>query len=330
MGSARKTGTNENIQTYDSAGGKDYTALTTWEQATDIDLVTGTQSEVLECYKGAHNDEVSFSGATANSSYFRILRPATGEGHSGIPKIDGSVVAFTRSGTDSACFFLNENNIQLQDLVVEFDTTHTGSVSYCYFLVNSSNDQACVGCLALEGSRGDTGNSHVGFAGYDNHYFIDCLAHNLESDGTGDGFLLLGAANCYNCTSTNNGRGMAEESIANPVAKNCISSHNTTDWFGTWTKTTCTAENDEPTYVNSGGDDFHLDSSDTVAKGNGTDLSGDANYAFDDDIDGDTMSDWPIGFDEPVAGGADEIGARFNRIGHFFEPQMYGAGMVNR
>ena len=97
MASARRTATNENISTYDSAGGKDYTSLSAWESATDVNLVSAAQSEVLECYKGAHNDYVIVTGATANSSYFRIIRPAAGEGHSGIPKVDGSMVAFVKT-----------------------------------------------------------------------------------------------------------------------------------------------------------------------------------------------------------------------------------------
>ena len=58
------------------------------------------------------------------------------------------------------------------------------------------------------------------------------------------------------------------------------------------------------TFVNEGSDDFHLDSSDTVAKDAGTDLSADAYYPFSLDIDGDTRSGtWDIGADE-ISGGA--------------------------
>ena len=44
--------------------------------------------------------------------------------------------------------------------------------------------------------------------------------------------------------------------------------------------------------------DFHLQSSDPGVD-DGTDLSADANFAFDDDVDFDTRSGtWDIGFDE--------------------------------
>jgi hypothetical protein len=58
----------------------------------------------------------------------------------------------------------------------------------------------------------------------------------------------------------------------------------------------------EATFVDEGNDDFHLSGSDTVAKDNGTDLSGDANLALTDDIDGATRSGtWDIGADEITA-----------------------------
>ena len=67
MASSRLTATNENISTYGAGGfGRDYTSLGTWESATDIDLVTAAQSEVLECYDDAasFDDRLTFAGAT--------------------------------------------------------------------------------------------------------------------------------------------------------------------------------------------------------------------------------------------------------------------------
>lgn len=56
------------------------------------------------------------------------------------------------------------------------------------------------------------------------------------------------------------------------------------------------------TFEDEAGDDFHLDSTDTGAVDYGTDLSGDANLAFTDDIDGNTRSGtWDVGADEIIA-----------------------------
>ena len=51
-------------------------------------------------------------------------------------------------------------------------------------------------------------------------------------------------------------------------------------------------------------DGYHLDSTDTVAINNGTDLSADDVFAFDDDIDRGIRSDWDIGCDEWFGSGA--------------------------
>lgn len=54
------------------------------------------------------------------------------------------------------------------------------------------------------------------------------------------------------------------------------------------------------TFINTGGNNYHLNATDTEAKNLGTDLSG----SFTDDIDGDTRSgSWDIGADEVAAGG---------------------------
>jgi hypothetical protein len=56
-----------------------------------------------------------------------------------------------------------------------------------------------------------------------------------------------------------------------------------------------------PTFVNEGAGDYHLDADDTVAKGRGTDLSADATWAHNEDIDGEAQTgDWDIGADQVV------------------------------
>ncbi len=293
MASSRKTGTNEQVTTYDSAGGgEDYTSLSTWEAATDTDHVTDTESDVLECTAGTHSDRTVLNGSTNNASYFRIIRPASGQGHSGIPLTDGSVVYFTT--TDN--FSITENWSQLQDLVSKF-TLNTGGNAGGHIL--NADECALVGILSIDGANTGAGVIRILYgtaaSPYD-VYIINCLAHNNEEAG-----IALVACTCYvyNCTSEGNKFGLFEIT-GTGVAKNNIATNNsTTNILGTWTETTNTTGS--PTFVDSGNDDFHLDSSDTVAKGNGTDLSADGNYAFDDDIDFETMSDWPIGFDEPVA-----------------------------
>ena len=55
------------------------------------------------------------------------------------------------------------------------------------------------------------------------------------------------------------------------------------------------------TFVDAGNDDYHLQSSDTGARGKGTDLSADGNFPFDYDKDGNTRSAWDAGAYEFVS-----------------------------
>lgn len=125
MASSRRTGTNEQISTYGPVG-KDYEEgeLSLWEEATDTDHVTDEETDVLEVYKegaaGALWTDIDIvDGSTNNSSYFRIIRPASGEGHSGIPKDDGSIAGFKNDGT-VYILGINESYSQMQDLCIKF------------------------------------------------------------------------------------------------------------------------------------------------------------------------------------------------------------------
>ena len=293
MASSRKTGTNEQIKTYGNAT-RQYTALATWEAATDTNLVTAAQSQVLECYDDAasFNDRVTLDGSTTNASYFRIIRPASGQGHDGTPN-NG---VYFESTIDLANFNISEQYSQIQDIIARLNIN---SVTSRYTFIISQPNGAIVGCIAYDSANIGTGGVH-GLElnnSSSSAYAINCLVISMDNQGfsgTGNGTHYF-----YNCTSVNNITGFLANTGTNN-AKNCVASGNTTnDWVGTWTKTTCTAEGANPTYVNPAGNDFHLASADTVCINQGTDLSADAVYAFDDDIDKTSRSGaWDIGADE--------------------------------
>lgn len=299
MVSSRRIATNENISTYGGAT-RDYTALATWEAATDIDLVSATQSEVLECYDdvASFDDAIAMEDAICNSSYFRIMRPASGEGHDGTSNNGFTII----NTTDVGALGIAETYSQIQDIICK--SSINSSANRVVFYSNGLNS-AIIGCICFDSVNSGTGSILYAFS-FSNPgvgYIINCLADNSEKDG----FRIVhitGPVRFYSCTSVNNGRYgfINEDNSTSIVVKNCCSSGNSTaDWGdlgGGWTKSTCTAEGANPTYVNVGGNDFHLAEGDTVCKGNGTNLSSDSGYAFDDDIDGDTRSVWDISFDE--------------------------------
>lgn len=294
MASARRPGTNENVSTYDSGGGKDYTALATWESATDNDLVSATQSEVVEIYAGAHDDSgMLLDGATTDASYFRIIRAADGEGHSGIVKTDGTVAALVTTTLSTRQLWTKDNYNGVYDIV--FDAAgNTADQLYNWEIGSTgvNNYNKIVGCLfnrVTNAGAGATFNIRT----RDLNYYVNCLFKDADDDG----FRALHTPYTYNCTE--NGSGTVGTQIvlgSTLVSKNCVWDSGVTE-TGTYTATTDTT--DTPTYVDSGSGDFHLSSGDSVCIDNGTDLSSDGTYAFDDDIDGETRSGtWDIGMDE--------------------------------
>ncbi len=293
MATSRRTGSNENISTY-GGGARDYTVLATWEAATDYDLVTATTSEILECYddSSSFDDYMTMSGATCNASYRRIVRPAAGQGHNGTPN-NGFTISST---TDAPVIRVDESYAQVQDLIVSLNIN---SANNRLVLGGTGTIASFVGCLIVDSNNSGAGIVNgIWFWGGTTKYAINCLVHNITNHGMYLEGLTYGYF--YNCTVTSCGNAgfCTATGSAYSHAKNCVPSGNSTNWSGNWTKTTCITDGSTPTYVNAAGDDFHLDDSDTVCRGNGTDLSADALYPFDDDIDFETRSQWDIGFDE--------------------------------
>jgi hypothetical protein len=291
MATSRRTGTNEHIGTYDSAGGKDYTSLSTWETTTDVDLTAGGigQSEVLECYKGVHDDIINVQGATTDASFFRIIRPAPGEIHSGIPKSDGTCVEFHNTGA-TYVFRINESFFQLQDLVLK--SLAVGGTNNVINL--SEADISLIGLLIYDSVLATINRAiSVTPGGGNSAYIINCLIHNVKTRGV---FCSTGTTYLYNLTENDGGSLALEiQAPATCNSKNCVLDGPIFN-DGVHNQTTNTLNT--PIYRGISSDNFHLHKTDTVARGNGTDLSADGDFAFDDDIDLETRSAWDIGFDE--------------------------------
>lgn len=315
MATSRRTGTNEQISTYGGVGqGRDYTVLNTWENDTDIDLVTATQSEVLECYddETSFDDNVDIANATTSTDYFRIIRPAgtigTGswQGHDGTPN-NGFYILHT---ADALTIEIGEANSSIQDLIIEWNTTATTNRTS---ILTTGGNNLLVGVIS-KASINSSGDARAFSIRGDSDKMINCLSQDCDRYGVD-----LNADNvsqkvyAYNCTCVNNG----EEGIQagsgtddSAVAINCIADGNggvTWDDFenlgnAAWdlTNSKNNASGDASasgftngrgsqtfTFVNPGNDDWHLTNADAGARTYGADLSADGAFAFDDDIDGD-------------------------------------------
>lgn len=310
MASSRVTGTNENISTFGGAGqGRDYTVLGTWESATDNNLVSATQSEVLECYadEASYDDIVVISGAITNSSYFRIIRPAgtlgTGgwQGHDGTPS-GGGVFIDNTTGTETI-ENQSEDYFSVQDLLIRASFSSSSTVRTVELGGTTSTAVAVIIFDCVNSGSGELQGLRLANEG--DAIAVNCLALRVEdfgfagdSDGTTDYF--------YNCTAIDNGGfGFDDTGGSNVVdCKNCLATGNTAGDFDTATgvaDTNCASGDATATgtggrvnqtfsFVASASDDYHLAADDTGAIGYGTDLSSDVVFAFDDDVDGDTRS----------------------------------------
>lgn len=261
---------------------------------------------VLECYDDAapYDDSVTLAGATTSADYFRVIRAADGQRGT---ETDGVRFYSAETGSNAFVFKIQEGYTGIYDIAVYWSTDSTYQRISFYFI--NCNYAKAVGCTSI--GRGGT-NYIQGFWLFDARtvYAINCFAKDSGSGSNASGFLSIKYSTsstlyCYNCTSTGNKYGILCGTNTTLVAKNCIAQGNTTSNIqGTVTQTTNATSG-----VTFAADGYHLAAADTVAKDQGTDLSGAAPhnetaFPFDDDIDDNTRSGtWDIGADEYVASG---------------------------
>jgi hypothetical protein len=323
MTSSRQLPSSYNENTYGDET-RDYTSLATWESDTDNDLVTATEGEVLTCYDddAPYEDNINMGGATTNSSYFRVIRAADGQ------RGDSTTgVRFEKTGVaaDTSIFRIStEDYTRCHDIAAKVSTTGVKD-AFCFEARNSPNARF-VGCYAYDSSVNNSSAFIYGFRFLRNGtsnagYCINCVADNIQQHKTtyyGGAFGIetntffsnyTVTAYFYNCTAIDCDHSFRINTICKDgtftgYAKNCISQNADVSDFSirqltegptaSWDKTTC-VEDDSVVF---NADGYHLASADTSARGEGTDLSADGTFAFDDDIDGDSRIEWDIGADE--------------------------------
>lgn len=303
MASSRISGFNEHVSTYDSAGGKDYSVIMAWESDTDYDLVTAEVSEVLEGYKGNHNDYIAFDGATTNEQYRRILRPAgtigeeNWQGHSGIPLYDGSVFALNKN--EGNAITIAEQFVSIQDVVLKSNTTATWSSASAIHINSTGHNTNIVGIIANDcySADGDAYGVYI----YNNVTGIVIENSNIFNQDYGvssvdSGVVIRNSTICNNVVGLFGWGNNVRTGVNLILEGNNTTVNNPADW----TLTNCTNKNGV-IFVDSGNNNYLLDSSDTIAIDQGADLSA----YFDDDGLGNVRpygSAWDIGFHEYTVG----------------------------
>lgn len=341
----------DTIRTVKPSGG-DYTSLAAWEAGQQKVIAAG-DTEQAECYAMADTTAVTIDGwTTAANAYIRIYTPAS-ERHAGV--WDTSKY---RLETATNILSILEDFVRLEGLQLRFTSTTvaatglgisaTGAydirVDNCLIRAMDAIANNCNGVLATSGAAGSIlrmKNTAI-YGWYSAGNFDSCIQINNANV----------TAHLHNCTFARGNYGVRARSGAVINVKNCYSGatdHGDYLAEGTSVINRTTAASEDATgsaglqniaysttagayftNITAGSEDFHIGAS-SALKDVGTDLSADANYAFTDDIDGQTrVAPWDIGADEIVAAAATTTTRRRLRHVIYPVPGPYNPGQFER
>lgn len=288
-----------------------YQSLNAWESAQQRDLTSADEIEHVYCSSnldaGSGSADtsigVAISGWTADSTRYIIV-----EGYSNhLGKWNNNY--YRIDNTDAIVIDNYITNTRIIGIQAKIIISAAATEGWSCFVVASTGDSGGTfyfyRCLFLADTSGDDGSyrssaiTAVG-SGAATVYAINCLAYNFVSNPSataGRAFHLLTNASitmyCYNCTVVDSYDAYYRNN-GTFYARNCGAAACTGGFVGTITQTTCSTTT--PTFVNYGGDDFHLAPSDTTWTNQGTDYSSSGLYY--DDIDKHIRGLWSIGVDD--------------------------------
>ena len=304
MASSRRTGTSEGISTYDSAGGKSYTAVSTWWTAHSADMASNI-SPVLEIYNGPHDDYIQLSGGAPTASYFPIVRPAAGHGHDGTRNV-GALFASTTDTT----LLLGIAYSSFQDLLV---SPSLNSVNTRRIIDLGGANADAVGMIIYNPTNAGGGSFRPFYSAVAGEVkWINCRAEDVSVVSTAQFWCASASGTAhkfYNCSIVDgSGIGFFTTTSSQAIAVNCLADGMAgvgfSGTFATGTKNNASSKADAPgtnsqnsvsvTYASPSGNDYHIANIDTAVYGLGFDQSAE----YDDDADNDgAISVWHIGAD---------------------------------
>lgn len=306
--------------------GNDYATLTLWEAAKQADLVTAGNIETAECYddSGALTDAVTIDGSTTNTASYMKITVASGDRHTGKLSSGASGTGFRLNVTNG-----NNNGILCSDpavLVEWLQIVKTATADFGNNCVsNAYITRNCIikGSAATNSTSGIVASSTDAAGGYAaNNIVYDHFRSGAAGNTAGiySDNITYGVYNntIHSCTFGIYPEGHGGTAVT--AKNNIVNSGGTTDYYtagGGFSTTSNNISEDATspnvafrnkavTFVDEANDDFHLDSSDTNAKGNGADLgTTPSGVQFDiDNYDRDTSGvTWDIGADQYVSAG---------------------------
>ena len=285
------------------------------------DLVAGNYQLNFPCYydTGADTTAVTIDGwTTGESNYIKIYTPIgtddsnSSQRHSGL----WSATKYNLSPATGIPLTLSDENVRTEGLEIYSTNDHslyvngaTGASSV-YLSSNIIKGNATTSKYGINlASTGSTSKSYIyNNIAYDYSGTTAIGLYQNDADWT---------TYFYNNTLSGNTQGINNNAGAMIAKNNLVTgSGNTNTYIGTFTTGTDynatdgtddigTGSNNRVSqtfsFVDSGGKNFHLASSDTSTSGHGISLSSDSYLPFSDDIDGQTRpvgGTWDIGADE--------------------------------
>ena len=299
----------DTVKTVMPSGG-DYSSSSAWE-AGQQKVISSGDVEIAEPYDFVDTTAVVIDGWTTAADAYIVMRTPLTERHTGIR---GTGYRLEVNGASAILNF--ESYVRLEGLALKGYNSASADGYYFSWSAALPSDIRIEGCLAYDCGRHGL---HLGEGTYKASANI-CIGNTTNGihfefeNASGTGYL-------YNNTCAANGAYGIRNSLGTVHAKNNYSGGNTTaDYNGTFSTNTKNGSSDttgSASYqsiaystsaggyfnnVTAGSENLHIGASSALA-GVGDDLSADASYPITKDVDGATITSWPIGADEYVAAG---------------------------
>jgi hypothetical protein len=270
------------VSTIGPGGGYDYTTAIAWESGLPADLSSDGNAQYGDGYGGDYdlcqNQTLTISGHVTDATNKPIFRAASGEQHSNVWNKD-----------KARCYFLNKTGLNLADdncllIGMQIDDSHQYSTYPIW--AHAASVVVANNILKLTGNRGPgvycTGSGDVYI--YQNIIYattqISTVGAGIENKYGGNTFIYNNTViNCYDGVSFSTSTGSGCEAKNNLIQDSYNNDYSTT--ASVTTADNITSDTTSPdslgsitlTFADKSGHDYHLDSGDTEAINDGTDLS---------------------------------------------------------
>ena len=277
-----------------------YATLTEWESSEQTDLVTATDTHIVNCTgTAADTSKFSLTGWTTDATYFITIN---GENTTGKISTSHYRLSFTTTSNFYYSCIIDADYTVINDMQLQLDVDHIGANAYrvtgdfvdlnrCIvkgivatsmygtgFLVSTADGGSATNCLAYDFTLASSLGFDINLSTSTNKFIVDnCTAYDCYTGFT-QGFQ---DANYRNCISQLGNDGFGGSANSRDY---CVSDVSGDDVGANGSIGTVS-------FVDAANDDYTPASGDTLAKGQGQDLSG----TFTDDLTGTTRSTWDVG-----------------------------------